>query len=106
MVFNVTFNNISAISRRSDLLVEETGVPEENHRPVASRVLFVLSFYGFFTFLVPCCDVRYDFRFVFTSRDRRGRDRMVVAFTVTYATSAYHHYRCEFESRSGEMYLI
>ena len=70
------------------------------------RVLFVLSFYGFFTFLVPCCDVRYDFRFVFTSRDRRGRDRMVVAFTVTYATSAYHHYRCEFESRSGEVYLI
>jgi hypothetical protein len=70
------------------------------------RVLFVLSFYGFFTFLVPWCDVRYDFRFVFTSRDRRGRDRMVVAFTVTYATSAYHHYRCEFESRSGEMYLI
>ena len=27
MVFNVTFNNISAISRRSVLLVEETGVP-------------------------------------------------------------------------------
>jgi hypothetical protein len=57
-------------------------------------------------FLVPCCDVRYDFRFVFTSRDRRGRDRMVVGFTVTYATSAYHHYRCEFESRSGVVYLI
>ena len=37
MVFNVTFNNISAISRRSDLLVEETEVPEENHRPVASH---------------------------------------------------------------------
>ena len=70
------------------------------------RVLFVLSFHRFFTFLVPCCDVRYDFRFVFTSRDRRGRDRMVVGFTVTYATSAYHHSRCEFESRSGVVYLI
>ena len=30
-VFNVTFNNISAISWWSVLLVEETGVPGENH---------------------------------------------------------------------------
>jgi len=29
------FNNISAISWRSVLLVEETGGPRENHRPVA-----------------------------------------------------------------------
>jgi hypothetical protein len=35
MVFNVTFNNISGISWRSVLLVEETGVPEEKHQPVA-----------------------------------------------------------------------
>jgi hypothetical protein len=35
MVFNATFNNISAISWRSVLLVEETGGPRENHRPVA-----------------------------------------------------------------------
>jgi hypothetical protein len=34
MVFNATFNNISAISWQSVLLVEETRVPEENHRPV------------------------------------------------------------------------
>jgi len=32
MVFNATFNNISAISWRLILLVEETGVPGENHR--------------------------------------------------------------------------
>ena len=31
MVLNATFNNISAISWRSVLLVEETGVPGENH---------------------------------------------------------------------------
>ena len=37
MVFNPTFNNISAISWQSVLLVEETGVPRENHRPVASH---------------------------------------------------------------------
>jgi hypothetical protein len=34
MVFNVTFNNISAISWQSVLLVEESGVPRENHRSV------------------------------------------------------------------------
>jgi len=37
MVFSAIFNNISAISWRSVLLVEETGVPGENHRPVASH---------------------------------------------------------------------
>jgi hypothetical protein len=37
MVFNATFNNISAISWRSVLLMEETGVPWENHRPVTSH---------------------------------------------------------------------
>ena len=37
MVFNVTFNNISVISWRSVLLVEESGVPGENHQPVASH---------------------------------------------------------------------
>jgi len=37
MVCNATFNNISVISWRSVLLVEETGVPGENHRPVASH---------------------------------------------------------------------
>jgi hypothetical protein len=36
-VFNVTFNNISVISWRSVLLVKETRVPRENHRPVASH---------------------------------------------------------------------
>ena len=37
MVFNATFNNISVISWRSVLLVEETGVPGENHRSFASH---------------------------------------------------------------------
>ena len=37
MVFNATFNNSSVISWRSVLLVEETGVPGENYRPVASH---------------------------------------------------------------------
>ena len=37
MEFNDTFNYISVISWRSVLLVEETGVPGENPRPVASH---------------------------------------------------------------------
>jgi hypothetical protein len=37
MVFNVTFNNISVISWRSVLLVEETRVPGENYQPVESH---------------------------------------------------------------------
>jgi hypothetical protein len=41
MVFNATFNNIqqqnSVISWQSVLLVKETDVPQENHRPAASH---------------------------------------------------------------------
>jgi len=32
-VFNATFSNISAISWRPVLMVEEAGVPGENHQP-------------------------------------------------------------------------
>jgi hypothetical protein len=37
MGFNATVNNISVKSWRSVLLVEETGVPWENHWPVVSH---------------------------------------------------------------------
>ena len=36
-VFNATFNNISVISRRSVLLLDETGVPGANHRSADSN---------------------------------------------------------------------
>jgi hypothetical protein len=39
LVFNVTFSNISAMSWRPDLVVEEAGVPGENHRPWASKLV-------------------------------------------------------------------
>jgi hypothetical protein len=42
MVFNATFNNMSVMSLRSVLLVEETGVPGANHRHVANH-LHILS---------------------------------------------------------------
>jgi hypothetical protein len=37
MVFNATSNNMSAISWRSVLLVDETRVPGENHRPATDH---------------------------------------------------------------------
>ena len=37
MVLNATFSNISVVSWRSVLLVEETKVHEESHRPAASH---------------------------------------------------------------------
>jgi hypothetical protein len=44
----------------------------------------------------------WDMAMVFnaTNGGRRSRDRMVVGFMTAYAISAYHHQRCEFESRS------
>jgi len=41
-VFNATFNNISVILWRSVLLVEETGVPGENHRPVTDKLYQIM----------------------------------------------------------------
>jgi hypothetical protein len=43
---------------------------------------------------------------LFVSFHCRGRDHIVVGFIITYAISTYRHQRCEFESRSGEMYAI
>ena len=41
-------------------------------------------------------------QYVIMPRGRRGRDRMVVGFTTSYAIGAYHHWCCEFEFRSGQ----
>ena len=37
MVLNANFNNISVISLAVSFIVEETGVPGENHQPAASH---------------------------------------------------------------------
>ena len=42
-VFNATFKNISVISWRSVLLVEETKVLRENHRTVASSKTYIAN---------------------------------------------------------------
>ena len=49
----------------------------------------LITFYGLRHFVV----------YPNTIGGRHGRDRMVVGFTTTYAISAYHHKRCELESR-------
>ena len=44
MELNATFNNISVISWLSFLLVEETGVPGENHRPVTDKLYHIMLY--------------------------------------------------------------
>jgi hypothetical protein len=44
MVFNATFNNISVMLWQSVLLVEETGVPVENHQPATSHMLYPVHY--------------------------------------------------------------
>ena len=44
VVSNANFNNISAISWRSVLLVEETGVFGENHRPVTDKLYHIVLY--------------------------------------------------------------
>ena len=44
MVFNAIFNNILVISLRSVLLVEETGVPGENHRSVTDKLYHMMLY--------------------------------------------------------------
>jgi len=60
MVFNATFNNISVISWLSILLVEETEVPGENHRPAARHwqtlshnVVWVSNYHTITTMMAP-----------------------------------------------------
>jgi hypothetical protein len=53
---NATFNNISVISWRSDLLMEKTGVPEENQRHVASHWQ-TLSHNAFLTYACNHCSL-------------------------------------------------
>ena len=47
-----------------------------------------------------------NFLFLWSWRGCRGSDSMVVGFTATYAISAYHLKRFEFESCHGEVYSI
>jgi hypothetical protein len=91
VVFNTTFSNISVILWWSVLLVEETGVPRENHRPQGTRKSLT-NFYHIMLYTSPWGG--------FEPTTCRGHDRTAVGFATTYAISAYHHRSCEFESPS------
>ena len=58
-----------------------------------------LRVYPFSLYIRYTMSIEYSWRIIV--RGRRGRDRMVVGFTTTYPISAYHHWCCEFQSRSG-----
>ena len=58
-------------------------------------VVFCCQFLWIVHFLLP---LRY---YLTLFKGRRGRDRMVVGFTTTYAINVYHQRCCKFESRSG-----
>jgi hypothetical protein len=51
-VLNATFSNVLAISWRQIVVVEEAGVPGENHRPwdfgLNRKILFSADFFSFF----------------------------------------------------------
>ena len=48
----------------------------------------LLDFYINISFFAYICST---FKLISVLRGLRGRDRMVVGFTTTYAISAYHH---------------
>jgi hypothetical protein len=58
-MFIATFNNISVISWRSVLLVEENGVPGENHFKIS------LLFHLFFLYLT--CSYPYSYNLMLTA---------------------------------------
>jgi hypothetical protein len=105
MVFNATFNNISVISWRSVLLVEETGGTGEKNRPVASHWQILshivvhlaliefrprnwLSVFIFWREFISCyvfsCPVRTHVRTMFCSLPGKG---VILYITVYKCTS-------------------
>ena len=75
-----------------------TKMEKHNIHMAYNRKTYILSFlYTCNTMYVQACQ----WHSLLILRGHRGRDRMVDGFTTTYAISAYHHWCCEFESRSG-----
>ena len=124
MVFNAIFKNISIISWRSVLLVEETGGLGENHRHVASHWQTLTprsdwdlnSQHKWWSALIAYVVVNPT---TIRPRPRRSWANVIMLcvksvvinkrgavvavilwVTTTNAINAYHHW-CEFESRSG-----
>ena len=76
---------------------------KEDHPPVGQLPKEFL-FIQLLTVVIICC-ITFVFDVICLNQllagPSCGRDRMVVGFTTTDAISVYHHWWCEFESRSG-----
>ena len=76
---------------------------KEDHPPVGHLPKEFL-FIQLLTVVIICC-IKFVFDVISLNQllagPSFGRDRMVVGFTTTDANSGYHHWWCEFESRSG-----
>jgi hypothetical protein len=125
MVLNATFNNISVISWRLVLLVEETGGSGENHRPVASHWqtlshnvlhLALSGVWSIVNILLLCVHSKLAFSIVLLLSwcliwPHKGlslwptyvgpSSPISYGSWIIYAIGAYHHWCCEFDSRSG-----
>ena len=75
IMFNATFNNISVISWRSVLLVEETRVPPENQVPSWRMSLT--------NFIILCCTPRPD-------RDSNSTSVVIYTDCIDSCKSNYH----------------
>jgi hypothetical protein len=86
MVFNATFNNISVLSWLSVLLVEDIGVPGENHVKIGLPVVWWRQIYLINHF---CCEITC----------LRWLNHIGCVMFSMLASSAVD---CGFESRSGQ----
>ena len=101
VVLNATFNNISVISWRSVLLVDETG---ENRRPVADKLYHImfyrvhLTWVGFdlTTLVVIYTNILCLLRFLLLFLSLRHPDCCTV--TYCYSTFLFHYYYYSFSS--------
>ena len=79
--FNATFSNISAISWRPVLVVEEAGVPEENHRPLGKQPV---------SFITCGCESSAPFLVIYKANPRCIGDKKIMNLTsAPYVTNTF-----------------
>ena len=99
MVFNATFNNILVILWRLVFLVKETGIPGENHRPVASHLLLQSSLYYYVMFVQFFMSMLYVMMFSYCRRFVKRRIyissacfRILVVYYILYCINMSYYW--------------